>query len=67
MIMPAVLGTIREYVLEKKVERGVWERMDSCICMAESLCCPPETIITVLICYTQKVNKKKKKKSKGMN
>ena len=24
--------------------RGVWGRMDTCICMAESLCCPGETI-----------------------
>ena len=24
--------------------RGVWARMDTCICMAESLPCPPETI-----------------------
>ena len=33
--------------------RGVWGRMDTCICMAESLCCPPETIITLLIGYTR--------------
>ena len=26
--------------------RGVWRRMDTCICMAESLCCSPETIST---------------------
>ena len=32
--------------------RGVWGRMDRCICMAESLCCPPETITTLLIGYT---------------
>ena len=25
---------------------GVWGRMDTCICMAKSLCCPPETITT---------------------
>ena len=24
--------------------RGVWRRMDTCICVAESLCHPPETI-----------------------
>ena len=30
--------------------RGVWERMDTCICTAESLCIPPETI-TWLIGY----------------
>ena len=29
----------------------VWGSMDTCICMAESLCCPPETIITLLIGY----------------
>ena len=31
---------------------SVWERMDACICMAESLCCAPETITTLLIGYT---------------
>ena len=30
--------------------RGVWARMDRRICMAEPLCCPPETI-TLLIGY----------------
>ena len=25
--------------------RGVWEKMDTGICMAESLCCPPETLL----------------------
>ena len=33
-----------------------WEeslgRMDTCICMAESLCCPPEAITTSLVGYT---------------
>ena len=29
--------------------RGVWGRMDTCICMVESLCCPLETITTLLI------------------
>ena len=38
--------------------RGVWGRMDTCIRMAESLCCPPETIITLLIGYTQILKKK---------
>ena len=32
--------------------KGVWERMATCIHMAESLCCPPETILTFLIGYT---------------
>ena len=31
--------------------RGVWGRMDICICMAESLCCLPETMTTLLIRY----------------
>lgn len=34
-------------------ERGVWGRMDACICMAESLCRAPETITMVLIGYTR--------------
>ena len=29
--------------------RGVWGRMDTCICMAELLCCASETITTLLI------------------
>ena len=31
--------------------KAVWWRMDTCICMAESLCCPPKTITTLLIGY----------------
>ena len=31
--------------------RGVWGRMDTCVCMAESLHCLPETITTLLIGY----------------
>ena len=42
--------------------RGVWGRMDSCIGLAESLCCPPETITTLLTGYTPIQNKKLKKK-----
>ena len=38
--------------------RGVWGRMDTCICMAESLLCSPETITTLLIDYTPIQNKK---------
>ena len=26
-------------------ERGLWRRMDTCILVTESLCCPPETYI----------------------
>ena len=32
--------------------------MDTCICMAESLCSSSETITTLLICYTPIQNKK---------
>ena len=28
--------------------RGVWGRMDTCISMVESLCCPPETVVNWL-------------------
>ena len=44
--------------------RGVWERMDTCICMIESLHCSPETITTLLISYTPKQNKKLKNNAK---
>ena len=27
----------------------VWGRMDTCICLAESLCCPPEAVTMLLI------------------
>ena len=41
--------------------RGVWERIDACISMAESLRCAPETITTLLIGYTPIQNKSLKK------
>ena len=31
--------------------RGIQGRMDTCVCVTESLCCPPETITTLLISY----------------
>ena len=40
---------------------GSWGRMDTCICMAESLHCSRETITTLLIDYTPIQNKKLKK------
>ena len=41
--------------------RRVWGRMNTDICMAESLCCLPETYITLLIGYTPiKIELKKK-------
>ena len=42
--------------------RGAWGRMDACICMAESLNCPPETSTTLLLSYTPIQNKKSKNK-----
>ena len=30
--------------------RGVWGRMNTCIWMAGSLCCLPETVTSLLIC-----------------
>ena len=45
--------------------------MDTCICIAESLCCPAETITTLLIGHTpiqiEKFNKNKKIKIKKNN
>ena len=38
--------------------RGVWGRMDTHICMSESLYCLPETITILLISYTSIHNKK---------
>ena len=37
--------------------RGVWGIMDTCVCVAELLCCAPETIITLLIGYNTIQNK----------
>ena len=36
--------------------------MDTCICMAESLCCPLESISVLLTGYTPVQNKKSKKR-----
>ena len=44
--------------------REVWGRMDTCICLIESLCCPYETIKALLTGYTPVQNKKLKKKKK---
>ena len=38
--------------------RGVWGRMDTCVCLAETLCCPAETITTLLTSYKPIQNKK---------
>ena len=44
---------------------GVWGRMDTCVCMAESLRCSPETITALLISYTP-IQKKSLKLEKEM-
>ena len=44
--------------------RGVWGRMNTYICMAESLHCSPETVITLLISYTPIKNIKCFKRAK---
>ena len=44
--------------------RGVWGRMGTCVCMVGSLCCPPETITTLLIRNTPIQNWKWKKTKK---
>ena len=44
--------------------RGAWGRMDTRICVAESLCCPPETITAFLIDYTPVQNYKLQKKQR---
>ena len=36
--------------------RGVWGRMGTCVCVAESIHCPPETITTLFINSTSKQN-----------
>ena len=43
-------------------EREVWGRMDTYICMAESLHSSPETITTLLSGYTSIQNRKLEKK-----
>ena len=37
-------------------ESGVLGRTDACICRAESLCCSPETLTTLLTGYTSLQN-----------
>ena len=47
-------------------ERQVWGRMDTCICMTESLHCSPETATTLLIFYTPIQNVFGVKKNKNL-
>ena len=45
-------------------KEGTWGRMDTCVCMAESLYCPPETTPTLLTGYSSIPNKTFKEKKK---
>ena len=51
-------GTLLNVVCASQEGRRSWGKMDTCICMAESLCCSPETTTTLLIDYTSIQNKK---------
>ena len=42
---------------------GVWGRIDTCICLTESLHCSPESITTLLIGYTS-IQKEKKERER---
>ena len=45
---------ISSYILKTKQtldRKGVWGRGATCICLAGSLCCSPETITTLLTAY----------------
>ena len=47
--------------------RGIWGIVNTCTCMAESLCCSPETTTTLLTGYTLTQNKKFEKKKKKIS
>ena len=56
---------IRSYILKTKQtldRKGVWGRGDTCVCLAESLCCSVETITALLTGYIPIQNKKVKNK-----
>ena len=42
-VLKASTGNSVQYYVDSLDGRGVWGRMDTGICMAESLCCPPAT------------------------
>ena len=44
-------GTLLNIVQQPKWEK-IWKRIDTCVCVTESLCCTPETNTTLLINYT---------------
>ena len=62
-------GTIWEALKTLAAWPG-WEgfgvRMEACTCLAESLCCLPETITTLLTGYTPIQKKKERKKTKTL-
>ena len=45
------LSTCQQFTMPESGWEGRLGEMDTCICMAESLCCPPESISTLLISY----------------
>ena len=47
--------------------KGVWERTDTRICVAESLCCASETVTTLSIGYTPMQIKKEGKNMEFQN
>ena len=50
-------GNPAQCYVAAQMRREVWGRMDTCICLAESLYCPPETV-TLLTGYTPIQNQK---------
>ena len=55
-------GTLLNVICQPGWERSLGGRIDTCVCMAESLCCSPEIITTLLIGYTPIKSCFKKKK-----
>ena len=47
-------GSSVQHYVAAWMRMEVWGRMDTCICMTESLCYSPETITALLIGYTEK-------------
>ena len=58
---PAVQHGVLCSVLRGSLDgRGVWGRMNTCLCMAESLCYSPETVITLFVNQLYPNTKQKK-------
>ena len=49
--------------------RGVWGRMDTCVCMVECFCCSPETVTKLFVnqLYLKRKQKVYNKKKKELN